>query len=319
MTGTLSLLGYAVLLATAGTAVLRRAGWTRRAPRLAILCWYALSLSIIGSVLLAGVTAAVSATRDGGTARACHAPSHWPCAPPTTPAGAVLAVVIAAAALAVIARIAWCLARTCAAAGRRRGDQLDALAVLGRADDRLGVTVIDHAAPAAYCLPGRVVVTTAALAALDDRGVAAVIAHERAHLSQRHHLMRTTAQALVQAFPHVRAFAVAREEIGRLAELAADDAAAKRSGPLTVAAALLALAEAAPVPAPALTAGGTTAAARARRLIAGERPLGPTRVLLGLAAAALVLSAPVVAVAALAPAAPSAACCTTAAPAHGAP
>jgi Zn-dependent protease with chaperone function len=319
MTGTLSLLGYAVLLATAGTAVLRRAGWTRRAPRLAILCWYALSLSIIGSVLLAGVTAAVSATRDGGTARACHAPSHWPCAPPTTPAGVVLAIVIAAAALAVIARIAWCLATTCAAAGRRRGDQLDALAVLGRADDRLGVTVIDHAAPAAYCLPGRVVVTTAALAALDDRGVAAVIAHERAHLSQRHHLMRTTAQALVQAFPHVRAFAVAREEIGRLAELAADDAAAKRSGPLTVAAALLALAEAAPVPAPALTAGGTTAAARARRLIAGERPLGHTRVLLGLAAAALVLSAPVAAVAALAPAAPSAACCTTAPPAHGAP
>jgi hypothetical protein len=45
----LLLLAYAGLLATAGTASLRRAAWPRRAPRLAILAWYALSLSTVGS------------------------------------------------------------------------------------------------------------------------------------------------------------------------------------------------------------------------------------------------------------------------------
>jgi Zn-dependent protease with chaperone function len=68
------------------------------------------------------------------------------------------------------------------------------------------VTVIDHEAPAVYCLPGRhgrVVVATAALRALDDERLAAVLAHERAHLRQRHHLLRATAEALAVALPFV--------------------------------------------------------------------------------------------------------------------
>jgi hypothetical protein len=58
----------------------------------------------------------------------------------------------------------------------------------------------------------------------------------------------------------------------RLAELAADDAAAARSPRLAVAEALLALGSA-PGVAWALGAGGSTAAARIRRLIAAPRPL----------------------------------------------
>lgn len=319
MTIALFLLGYASLLATAGTAVLRGAGWTRRAPRLAILAWYALSLSMIGSVLLAGLTVATDEARGGGV-RACDAPARWTCSPAVTTAGAAVAIASALAVLAVTTRVIWCLTRTYAAAGRKRREQLDALALLGRADDRLGVTVIDHAAPAVYCLPGRhgrVVVTTAALRALDGDRLAAVLAHERAHLRQRHHLLRATTQGLAEALPRVPALAVARDQVARLAELAADDAAAKRSGRLTVAAALLALAEAMPVAAPALTAGGTTSAARARRLIAGERPLGLVRVLLGLAAAVIVVSAPVAAIAAATPSASGAGCCTTAQQAPG--
>jgi beta-lactamase regulating signal transducer with metallopeptidase domain len=313
LTVTLLLLGYAVVLVTAGATVLRRARWTRRAPRLAIVAWYVLSVSAVGAVLLAALGIAVDAAREG-PARPCDAPATWSCSP--TAAGAPALVALAVALLLVL-RVAWCVSRVYAAARGRRHQQLDALAVLGRADDRLGVTVVEHTVPAAYCLPGRVVVTTAALDALDDEGLTAVIAHERAHLRQRHHLLRMTAQALAEAFPHVPGFAVARDEIGRLAELAADDSAARRSGRLTVAAALLTLAEASPVPAraPALTAGGTTAAARARRLIAGERPLGRVRVLLGLTAAALVLAAPVAAITTTTPP-PSAGCCTTTHPTH---
>jgi Zn-dependent protease with chaperone function len=314
----LTLLGYAALLATAGAGVLGRASWPRRAPRLAILAWQALSLSTIGSVLLAGVLTELAVT-GGDAARRCGAPAPWPCSPAATPAGLALAIAAAAPTVAVTARVIWCLTTTYAAARGRRNHQLDALAVLGRPDERLGVTLIDHATPSAYCLPGRhgrIVVTTAALTALDEDHLAAVLAHERAHLRQRHHLIRTTAEALSRAFPWVPAFTTAGEQIGRLSELAADDAAARHSGRLTVAAALLTLAEATPatMPTPALTAGGATAATRAHRLIRGTPPLGRTRVLLGLAAAALVVSAPAVAAAASTPTTPSTACCTTAAP-----
>src|SRR4051812_29052697 len=268
------LLCYAVVLATAGTALLRRAGWALRAPRPAILAWFALSASTIASVLLAVLSVALEATR-GGVARPCDAPARWSCSPA---AGGVPALVALLVVLLIGLRVGWCMTKVYVAARRQRGKQRASLAVLGRADDRLGVTVVEHAAPAAYCLPGRVVITTAALDALDEEGLAAVIAHERAHLRQRHHLLRMAAQALAEAFPYLSLFRTARDEIGRLAELAADDAAARRTSRLTVAAALLTLAEASPVRAavpahsPVLTAGGTSSAARARRLIAGVRP-----------------------------------------------
>lgn len=312
MTAAAPLLVYAGALATGGGAVLRRAAWTRRAPRLAILAWFAVALSAVGSVLLAGLTVAIHA--GGGGARRCDAAASWTCSPVVTAAGDVAALAAGAVTLAVAGRLLWCLARTYGATCRTRRRQLDALAVLGRADERLGVTVVDHAAPAAYCLPGRhgrVVVTTAALAALDERGLTAVLAHERAHLGQRHHLLRVTAEALAAAFPYVPVLRSARTEVARLTELAADDAAARAAGRLTVAAALLTLAEATSVaPAPALTAGGTSAAARARRLIGAERPLSRPRLLLGLAAVALVVTAPVAAavVASPAPGRPSACC-----------
>jgi Zn-dependent protease with chaperone function len=43
-----------------------------------------------------------------------------------------------------------------------------------------------------YCVPGRlptIVVTTGALAVLEPEQLAAVLAHERAHLAGRHHLL----------------------------------------------------------------------------------------------------------------------------------
>lgn len=315
MTITVLLVTYAALLATAGAVLLRRAAWPRRAPRLGIAAWQALSVSVVGSALLAGVTVAVAAIRDGPDTRPCDAPARWSCAPVAAPAGTALALVAVVATLVLAVRAVGYVTAAHLTAVRERRRQADALTVLGRADDRLGLTVVDHAVPAAYCLPGRdghIVVTTAALAALDGDQLAAVIAHERAHLRQRHHLIRTAADGLAAAFPHVPAFATARDQISQLTELAADDAAASHAGRLTIARALLALAEAGPAPAPALTAGGTTSAARARRLIGGERPLGRMRLLLGLAAASIVVSAPVVAAVASASPASSSVCCTTA-------
>ena len=119
-----------------------------------------------------------------------------------------------------------------------------------------------------YCLPGRrrIVLTTGALSRLDDGELDAVLAHERAHLSGRHHLVLALAAALPRAFPAVGLFAVAARQVAYLVEIAADDAAARRAPRLAVASALLAVAGAG-LPAGALGAGGSAASQRIQRLI----------------------------------------------------
>lgn len=139
--------------------------------------------------------------------------------------------------------------------------------------------------------------TTGALRRLDSRQLEAVLAHERAHLSERHHLVLTFAAALRNAFPAIRVFAVAAHQVSNLVEVAADDAAVRRKHRLTLAGALLAVASAG-VPAGALGAGGTTAAQRIQRLIDPPPPTSRARRIItsaaSITASALVFAAPVV-------------------------
>jgi hypothetical protein len=86
-----------------------------------------------------------------------------------------------------------------------------------------------------------------------------VLAHERAHLRGRHHLLLRAAEGLHQAFPRVAAFREARRALGRLAEMLADDTASRHSGRLTVATTLVCLAEHSMIPTAALGAGGDSA------------------------------------------------------------
>jgi len=118
-----------------------------------------------------------------------------------------------------------------------------------------------------------VVVSTAALAVLGPGQLQAVLAHERAHLRSRHHLTLTASSALARAFPHVPLLAQASAELAVLAEMAADDAAARRHDPGDLAAALVILARAG-VRAAALTASGPAATARIHRLLAPPRGRG---------------------------------------------
>jgi beta-lactamase regulating signal transducer with metallopeptidase domain len=161
------------------------------------------------------------------------------------------------------------------------------------------VVILDHDEPAVYCLPGRqrrIVVSSGALRLLDDEQLAAALAHERAHMDQRHDLVLAWSEGLANAFPKVRLFARAHTETLRLVELLADDTAARSVERLTLAEALLNLAGT-PAPAAALGAGGTTAAVRVRRLIAPHRPLGRVRGAIGSTAAAFLLALPLIALA----------------------
>jgi len=282
----LCLLAYAWLLLTVAAPRLAQAGWVDRAPRLAISAWLALSGSAVGSVILGGVALVVPTARVS-----CHLANLLAaCAMAVReryahPGGAALAGAGAVLGLAVAARVAWCTATGLATAWRAGQQHCRRLRAVGRADHRLGALVVDYDEPAAYCLPGPgrpIVVTTAAIEALDDAQLTAVLAHERAHQRGRHHLLVLIAGSLAAAFPRVRAFRHGQEQITRLAELLADDMAVRTSPRLAVAEALLALSSPR-LPAPlALGAGGSATGTRIRRLLRASAPLSRPRAVAGM-------------------------------------
>ncbi|HUY48785.1 MAG TPA: M56 family metallopeptidase [Streptosporangiaceae bacterium] len=311
MIAAISLLAYAGLLLTAGAAMLARARWAERAPRLAIAAWLALNGSAAGSVALGGVALVVPTARVS-----CHLAHLLATCVLTVraryahPGGAALTVAGALLALAVAGRVMWCTARALAHARRAGLRHCRRLRVVGRADPRLGAVIVDYGEPAAYCLPGArrpIVLTTAVIEALDEAQLAAVLAHERAHQQGRHHLLVLIAGALAAAFPHVAAFRHGQEQITRLVELHADDVAARALPRLTVAEALLALSApvaSGPVPgtrvpgtrgvaAPlVLGAGGSATETRIRRLLGAPAPLGRARAIAVMAALAVLTAFP---------------------------
>jgi hypothetical protein len=301
VTAALVLFGYAALLGTVGAALLHRARWPERAPRLGVVAWQALSLSTVGAVVLGGLTLMVpSVELSTDLAALLEACAMALRAQYASPGGAGASIAGAALALSVVGRAGYCLVRGLIAAGRQRRHQANVLALIGRSDPRLDALIVDHDTAAAYCLPGRtrrVVLTSAAVAVLDDDQLAAVLAHERAHLRGRHHLVLTMTAALAAAFPFVPGLRQANTEVARLVEMLADDAAARRCDRLTVATALVALAEGS-APVAALAAGGQAALARLHRLVGPARPLGVAGTITAVAALAVALAFPVLVAAA---------------------
>ncbi|MGH8883552.1 MAG: M56 family metallopeptidase, partial [Stackebrandtia sp.] len=191
------------------------------------------------------------------------------------PGGASAAIAGIVLAVAVIARAIWTLTNRLLVARRERTTHAHTLTMIGHPHRDLGVTVVDDNRPTAYCLPGRrhrVVLTTAALDALTQPALDAVVAHEHAHIRQRHHLVLAYADGLAAAFPRVAVFATAAEQIRRLLEMAADDASTARTNPLTLAEALINLAGTR-TPTAALAASTGHTATRVRRLLNPPRPL----------------------------------------------
>ena len=297
MTVPLLLVAFAVVAAATGP-LLRRGSWVDRSPRLGIFAWQALTVSIVVSLALAGLALAMPVMpTTGGLADFLQACAVVLRQQYSTPGGAALSTAGAAVAILVIGRVLYCLVAELLTARGERLKQLGSLSLISRRDAATGMLVVDHAVPAAYCLPGRrseIVFTTAALGALDEEQRNAVLRHEQAHLRGRHHLILGGADALVRAFPKIPVFIVARTEMGRLVELIADDkAAAGENNRRAVAPALVRRAEAGGAPASALAASGTATLVRVRRLAAPAAPLRRARAVLTVAAAIAMLAVPV--------------------------
>lgn len=296
MTAPLLLLGFALVMSTVGAPRLQRASWPDRSPAMGIVAWQALTVSVLLSVVLAGTALALptlSITTDlAELLRACALAlqAHY-----ATPGGAAVAVSGAVLAVAVVARVAQCLAAGWVRTRRRRTQQRRALEFVARPHGPSDSLVIHHTSPLVYCLPGRggrVVLTTGTLDTLSGEELAAVLAHERAHLCGRHDLVLAAAGAFAAAFPFVRVFGTAHTQLARLVEMHADDSAVRMSERRVLAKALISLAGAGH-PAGTLGAGGESALARVERLARPCRPLGKAARILALMASLSLLAVPV--------------------------
>lgn len=233
----------AVALAWPVPVLLGRARWVRRAPAAAMVLWQAVALagglSLIGFPLMWGlapfddsavdaVPAFVAALADGSWIPRLD---HDPWLP-----SRIAAVTVA---LALFAHLLLTLAVTAVrtvAHRRRHRLMVELLAappsVQGHAvDPTAGVPtrVLPHDAPLAYCLPGLTgsltVLSRGLLEQLSADEVAAVVAHERAHLRQRHDLLRLAFEAWRRAVTWLPTTAVARQAVAGLTEMMADDSA----------------------------------------------------------------------------------------------
>jgi len=320
VTAALALLGYAV---TAGCLAPSLLGpLTRRGAsvRPGLAAWLSAMASVSVSAALAAALAVKAAEADWPalTRLVCQQVAGTACSPQIYRNGlysagvAVLAVASTLLVLAALWRYGRRTRRAVASTRRHARAALLAGRQLAGADGEsagAGAVVLDDPRPVAYCVAGRpaaIVVTSGALAVLDQPQLAAVLAHERAHLAGRHHLLATLTRGLAAVFPGVPLFASGAVEVARLAELAADDAASRSVGRPALVAALLAIATGnavpgaaapvtgpvtgpvtaqvtAPLPRGALAASGHAVPARVERLL---DPPGPSAVaLFGLALA----------------------------------
>ena len=99
--------------------------------------------------------------------------------------------------------------------------------------DAPSTRIIDHPAPAAYCLPGARSVTVLSeglIALLCPEQLDAVIAHEQAHLRQKHHLLLEAFRSWKRALPWFPIATRAQDAVALLVEMLADDTARRSSG-----------------------------------------------------------------------------------------
>ncbi len=123
-----------------------------------------------------------------------------------------------------------------------RSRHRDLVFLLGNVDPVTRVTVLDHATPTAYCVPGgdhQIVMTAGAVAALDADEMRAVLAHENAHLTARHDLILEFFTVLHHAVPGPIRCEAALSEVHLLVEALADRAALRISGARPLARALV--------------------------------------------------------------------------------
>jgi Zn-dependent protease with chaperone function len=301
MTVPLALVALALAVAVLAPRLLGRASWPRRSPRLGIWAWQASVFTVLAAGVLLALTALMPVDRVSfDVGHILHACPDVLRGRYTISGGSwlhVTSLIVATGTFLALLRALFVCGRAVRRGRVRQRELLDLL--VRRRDARCGAHILEHDVPLAYCVPGgrgRVVVTTAAVAALDDRQMTAVLAHEHAHLDGRHHLVLFGADVAAAAFPWSRFFRRARRELCLLVEMLADDEASRRSDRNVLATALVDLGQR-PAPAEAVGANGDTVERVERLMYHAAGPTGVRRVLVLTFSVALLASPWVIAVA----------------------
>lgn len=267
---------YTLAVLVGGPPVLRALTRYGHAPRFGVAAWLAAIGTVVSVWLAVAVIVAVEMTRQWdyprvlATSCLVHLRGVVTVASDSvgvTPRLTLGVLVSVAALLALLA--GGRLTRTLSAMRARAQAHAEAVRLVGRRTDDSDVVVVEATEPAAYCVSGRpsvIVVTSAAVSALDGRELAAVLAHERAHLAGRHSLAVTTLRGLAAVFPKLTLMREGASQVPRLLEMCADDASARRHGRAPLLSGLIALCRAAP--AAALAAADVAVLARVERLAA---------------------------------------------------
>jgi Zn-dependent protease with chaperone function len=295
-----ALLAVVAIGSVAGVPALVRASWPRRSPAAAILLWQALGLA--GGIAAVGTLVGVALPSD----RSSVAGGYWrlrslALAGPHGPMLLLaIRVLFLAAGLALLTLLCWVLVAATVAVVQARRRQRALLALLAHGDPKVpGALVVDHPAAAAYCLPGlrsTIVVSAGALKLLGPAELAAVLAHERAHLRERHDLVLLPFTALRRAFPRSGRCTDAYRAVALLVEMLADDRALRARPARELVSALVRVGTAGQVPAGALAAAAESeceVAARVTRLLHPVRPLPVAAVAAICGGSVLLAAAPV--------------------------
>ncbi|WP_068266056.1 M56 family metallopeptidase [Janibacter limosus] len=247
----------------------------RRSPRAALFVWQALSLSAVLCLLTAG-------------------PIAWlrPRPLPTVPEVAVL-VVASVASLGVLVHLLTNGHHVGTRIRAARDEHRQLVDLVGRHEGQ-HTRVLPSERVSAYCVPGegsRLVITEAALTALPGDQLAAVVAHEEAHLHERHDLVLEFFTVLHTATPRLLRTDRALSEVALLVEVLADRAAREQVGEVALGRAIVSLSEAAAGSdlTPGVSAGAGAAATRIRLLVADDPAPWQTLVLYVVCTAALVV------------------------------
>lgn len=307
----------ALVLAAPAPILLSRAAWTSRAPGLTLMLWQSIALaggfSMIGSLLTYGLVPFGSSVFTGTLELGKYllgAPL-----PPDTIYTHGLAL---SGAAILTTHLLLNLTSTFISAERQRRRHLHLIGLLSDPlPDRPGLRVIDYPAPVAYCLPGgsqsATVLSNGLLRILDPVQLRGVIAHERAHLQQKHHLVLLAFKSWHSALPWFPIANRAETAVALLVELIADDQARRVVDDRVLATAIALVASAHPSTVPAAapradvaprgpgrgrTPVGATAGSpsyrvepRVRRLVVPAPPLpAGARALVVLASAALLVT-----------------------------
>ncbi|WP_241992457.1 M56 family metallopeptidase [Cryobacterium lactosi] len=311
LTTALALMVLAVVLAWPVPILLAGAAWPPRAPGLALALWQSIALaggvSMIGSLLVFGLIPFGATPVSALGAVAGHVMAG------TLPAGATLAGVMALClALILATHLLLNLSATFIRAERERRRHHTLIGLLSDPlpFDTEGTRVIDHAAPIAYCLPGgtrsATVLSRGLLRLLDADQLRGVVAHERAHLRQQHHVVLLAFKSWHSALPWFPIANRAENAVALLVEMMADDQARLAVDDRTLARAIALvgtahLADASGTPSPLAAAGGFDDAssadlvgARVNRLLSDVPGLSPAARTLVLFATVVLVGLPLV-------------------------